>query len=499
MRIRFRSGVLALVMPVLLSVCSGCTDMVRQELDDTHARLRALQELAGAVNRDLTTLDLIVRELDDGHTILPETLQLTEDGYEVSFRDGKKIFIPFGKDGADGRRLIPVGVKDEDGVYYWQVDGKWWPDEENRIRAGGRDGVPPQFKVEEGFWWISVDDGQTFVKFADCAEMDGMGVFRNVDPSSPGKVVLTLWGGEVIELSSQFPFRMYFADPELRTESVRDTVTIAAGETLPIPYKVIVEGETEQSPVVTSGTDGVYLSSLEAVDDTTGIVTVQAPADYVDGYIFLTASCSGYSALKMITFRERVITPAEPFITVRLGGGSDPKSIPYEANFDYVVQVDQEWLQAVPDPETGVLTFTPQPNEGDAVRECEVVVTPRDNPSYVCTTFRVIQGTGHITAQLEESSPSVTFDPETWTLSATAEGGDAVLLLMSPSPLSVSVPETAGWIQAEIVEEDGFWLLRVHVDPETAGSGRGSAVIIRNQEETVSIKVHQTGKEDTGE
>ena len=171
MRIRFRSGVLALVMPVLLSVCSGCTDMVRQELDDTHARLRALQELAGAVYRDLTTLDLIVRELDDGHTILPETLQLTEDGYEVSFRDGKKIFIPFGKDGADGRRLIPVGVKDEDGVYYWQVDGKWWPDEENRIRAGGRDGVPPQFKVEEGFWWISVDDGQTFVKFADCAEM----------------------------------------------------------------------------------------------------------------------------------------------------------------------------------------------------------------------------------------------------------------------------------------------------------------------------------------
>ena len=100
--------------------------------------------------------------------------------------------------------------------------------------------------------------------------------------------------------------------------------------------------------------------------------------------------------------------------------------------------------------------------------------------------------------QLEESSPSVTFDPNTWTLSATAEGGDAVLLLMSSSPLTVTVPETAGWLQAEIVEEDGYWRLRIHVDPEAAGSGRGSAVIVQSQEETVTIKVHQTGK-DTGE
>ena len=502
MRIRFRSGVLALVMPVLLSVCPGCTDMVQPELDETHAKLRALQELAGAVNRDLTTLDLIVRELDDGHTILPETLQLTEDGYEVSFRDGKKIFIPFGKDGVDGRRLIPVGVKDEDGVYYWQVDGEWLlDDEENRIRAGGRDGVPPQFKVEEGFWWISLDGGQTFVQFASCDEMDGMGVFKNVEQTSLGKVVLTLWGGEVIELSSQFPFRMYFADPELRTESVRDTVMIAAGETLPIPYKVIVEGETEQPPVVTSGTDGVYLSSLKAEDDTTGVVTVQAPAEYVDGYIFLTASCSGYSALKMITFRQREVTPSESFITVRLGSGSDPKSIPYEANFDYVVQADQEWLQAVPDPETGVLTFTAQPNEGDTVRECEVVVTPRDNPSYVCTTFRVIQATGSFTVELEECSPSVTFDPQTRTLSVTADGGDADLWVTFSSPLTVYVPETADWLHAEIAEEDGFWRLKIHVDSETAGSGRGSAVIIRLQAGSVpigDIKVHQTGK-DTGE
>ena len=50
MRKRFRSGVLAMVMPVFLSVFTGCTDMVRPELDETHAKLQALQELADAVN-----------------------------------------------------------------------------------------------------------------------------------------------------------------------------------------------------------------------------------------------------------------------------------------------------------------------------------------------------------------------------------------------------------------------------------------------------------------
>ena len=306
MRKRFRSGLLALVLPVFLSVFSGCTEQVRPELDETHAKLQALQELAGAVNWDLHILDLIVKELDDGHTILPETYRLTEDGYEVSFRDGKTIVIPFGKDGVDGRQFIPVGVQDdEDGLYYWKVDGEWLLDADgNRIRAGAQDGFVPQFKVEDGFWKISVDGGVTYSELASCEEMDGMGVFRQVEQTPFGKVILTLWDGETIELSSRFPFRMSFEG------AVRDTMLIAAGEMLPIPYKVNLEGETDQPVLVTSGTDGIYLSCVEAENDTTGVVKVQAPAAYADGYILLSANCGGYSALKMITFRPREITPA---------------------------------------------------------------------------------------------------------------------------------------------------------------------------------------------
>ena len=487
---KFRSGVLAVVLPVFLSVFSGCTDMVQPELDETHAKLQALQELAGALNWDLHILDLIVKELDDSHTILPESFHQTEDGYEVSFRDGKKIVIPFGKDGVDGRMFVPVGVRDEDGLYYWTLNGEWMKDADgNRIRAGATDGFVPQFKVEDGFWWISLDGGATFSELAACDDMDGFGVFREVQQTTSGKVILTLWDGETVELWSQFPFRMSFEGP------VRDTLLIAAGELLPIPYKVIVEGETDQPLVVTSGTDGVYLSSLEPVDDTTGVVKVKAPADYADGYILLSASCGGYSALKMITFRPREVTPTESFVTVRLGSGSDSKAFPYQANFDYVVTPAQgAWLEVVSDPETGALTFTPQANDGTGVRECIVTVSPKDNPDYVCTTFRVIQATKYYTAALEEGGP-FTFDPEGQVLYAPAQGGDAVLWLTFPSALTAVVPDT-DWLQAEITDEDGFRRLAVHVDPAENPDGRESAVVIRLQVGSVPIgviKVIQAG------
>ena len=463
MRKRFRSGLLALVLPVFLSVFSGCTEQVRPELDETHAKLQALQELAGAVNWDLHILDLIVKELDDGHTILPETYRLTEDGYEVSFRDGKTIVIPFGKDGVDGRQFIPVGVQDdEDGLYYWKVDGEWLLDADgNRIRAGAQDGFVPQFKVEDGFWMISIDGGVTYSELASCEELDGMGVFRQVEQTPFGKVILTLWDGETIELSSQFPFRMSFEG------AVRDTMLIAAGEMLPIPYKVNLEGETNQPVLVTSGTDGIYLSCVEAENDTTGVVKVQAPATYADGYILLSANCGGYSALKMITFRPREITPAASFVPVRLGSGEEPKVLPYKANFEYVVKTSQDgsWLEVVSDPETGELTFKPQPNTGSKVRSCEVMVSPKDNPDYVITTFQVFQATNSKSdVQLEDGGP-FTFDTVTNTLFAPAEGGEATLWLTFSLPLSVSVPETADWLQAEMTEEDGFWRMKVQVAP----------------------------------
>jgi hypothetical protein len=492
-----RDWVLAGVLPVILSFLPGCTKPVQQELDQTQARLRALQELVDAVNGELTSLNQIVAELDDSHTLLPGSVVETEDGYELSFKDGRKISIHIGRDGQDGRSIVPVGVRlEEDGLYYWTVDGEWLLDADGRrMRAGsvdGTDGYVPQTKVEDDFWWISMDGGATWEKLAGCGEMDGLGVFKDMDITALGKVLLTLWDGTVMEIPSRFPFKMSFAGP------VRDTVLIAAGETLPIPYEVLIEGETDQPLTVTSGTDGVYLSQIETGETPgKGVVKVRAPKDYADGYILLSASCGGYSALKMITFRPREIIPADARSTVRLGSGSESKTIPYKTNFEYVVQTAEgSWLEIVPDPETETLTFTALPNTGGEVRTCEVTVRPKDNPDYVCTTFRVYQATESFTIRMEDGG-RFAFDAAAMRLEAPAEGGDTDLWMTFPSELSASVPGEEDWLRAEVVTEDGFHRLKVHVDPVPDAQGREANLLIQLKTGGIpigEIKVVQAGE-----
>lgn len=484
MRKVLRFGVLGVLL-LLLTVLPGCTGMVQEELDQTHAKLAALQELAASVNQELTALNRIVAALDDGHSIQIDSFVETEDGYEVTFRDGKKIFIPFGKDAIDGRTLVPIGVRDEeDGIYYWTVDGEWLLDAEgNRIRAGadeGVDGIAPQVKVEDGYWWISVDGGETFTQLASCEYMDGLGVFSAIDTTDPAKVLLTLWSGTTIELPYYVPLRLSFAGP------AQDTVVIAAGETLRIPYEVIVEGESEKPLIVTSGTDGVYVSHLiEGSEPGKGYVQVNAPKAFAEGYILLSAFCDGYSALKMISFREREITPSEPEITVRLRSGADTCAVAYTANFAYQVSSpDGDWLQVVPDPESGTVTFIASPNvdeKGDLlpVRSCTVTVSPVNNPDHFCTTFTVIQATSSLTYTLVPGTAFSVVGPTdnpTQTLTAPAEGGDAEIWITFPSSLVASVDENAlGWVQTSMTADGGFWHLLVHVDAlpsETPRTGR---------------------------
>ena len=478
------------VLAVALSALYGCTGMVEDELDTTHKKLAALQQKVQEANQMMVDLNAILSALDNSKTILPGSFVPTGDGYDLTFRDGQTIHIHFGVDGKDGQAFIPVGVQFEDGYYYWQVNGEWLLDASgNMVRAGatdGVDGIAPQVKVEDGFWWISTDGGETFEQLASCEDMDGVGVFSSVDTSDPSKLVLILWDGSTVEIPYYLPLKIAFDGPVL------DTLSISPGETLSIPYEVVVEGETDQPVVVTSGTDGVYFSRvMEGNEPGKGVVKVQAPDPFVDGYIVLSAWCDGYSAVKMISFREREI-PAENMI-VRLTAGADTLAVPYTPNFEYQVltieypesedESDKDWLTVVPDPDSGAVLFIPKTNEGKAVRTCTVTITPKDNPAYVITTVVVKQATDKaITFEFEEGS-ALSFDPETLTLTAPAEGGDAVIWITSLSdlPLDMSVPVEQDWIAATMTFENGFWKLSVHVSRLDSEEPRSGIVTIMTE------------------
>ncbi len=471
-----RSGAF-LALPIILAMLSGCTGMVESELDETHARLKALQELAASVNNDLKTLGDIIAELDDKHTIDPSTLKVTEDGYTVLFRDGKTIYIHFGKDGVDGRTLIPIGVrKDSDGLYYWTVDGKDMKDADgNLMRAGatdGVDGIVPQTKVEDGIWKISFDKGKTYTEISTSKELDGVGVFSDIDTSDPTMFVLTLIDGTEIKLPCQTSFRM--------TISAQDTVLIGGGETLSIPYEIKTEGNSSLPVIVTSGTDGTYISRVEEGSAGKGTVHIQAPEVFSEGYILLTANCGGYSTVKMISFSERKVIKGDDLATVRVGSGEGTRTVEFNTNFDYTVTLSEDtWLKVDSKPDAGTLELTTLANAGKDLRSCTIKISPKDNPDYVFSTIKVLQATDNFTIEMDPGSP-FTFDENKETLNVPAEGGDADIWITSntTSELFAKTEGGAEWLHYKLSAEDGFYRLALHVDANESDTPREEEKIL---------------------
>jgi hypothetical protein len=496
-------GVLA-AFSILLSALSGCTGMVQDDLDATHAKLAELQQMVQSANDQLESLYRIVNNLDDSHTIIPGSFKEAEDGYEVSFKDGKTVHIHFGTDGTDGKTLIPVGVLEKDGRYYWSVDGEPLRDENgDPIMASGLDGASAEILIE-GENWILVltyPDGHQEVKtLATVKDMDGVRVFSGYDTSDPTKLVLVLLDGTVIELPYAFPVKLSFEGPVL------DTLTISAGEVLSIPYIVNMEGETDEPLAVTSGTDGIYFSQVMSGEKPdSGFVKVFAPDPFEEGYILLNAYCSGSTATKMISFIERVIPFADK--TVRLGSGRDTRTVSYETNFEYAFTVESsdsesgtDWIEVKPDLKSGNIVFNTKANPGGSVRTCIVKITPKDNPDYVCTTFEVKQATQNLTYELEPAEGFSLYYPDTPEglnkpeLNASAAGGDVTLWITSP--LKVDIHECPEWAKPVIIEEDGFYKTSISIDANESGTAREGEVKLKLGFITTaaSITIKQAGK-----
>ena len=191
-----------IVCAALFSSCEGYDDSdLVNRLNDFENRLKKLEELCSQMNTDITSLRTIVTAIqknDQISTIAPISKDGKEIGYSIVFTSGKSITIYHGNDGQNGENgsdgengqdgadgYTPViGVKqDTDGVYYWTVDGEWLIDENgNKVQASpseadsgadGKDGVTPKLKIENEYWYVSYDEGQTWTKLGKATGAQG--------------------------------------------------------------------------------------------------------------------------------------------------------------------------------------------------------------------------------------------------------------------------------------------------------------------------------------
>ena len=207
-----------------LTICffTACHDDIWNAIDDLDGRVTKLEELCKEMNTNITSLQTIVDVLQS-NDFITGIVEITKGGkvvgYTITFGKHAPITIYHGQDGKDGQNgadgqdgqngtngadgqdgVTPIiGVaQDTDGVYYWTLNGEWLLDDNgNKLPVSGKDGangsdgkdgqdgkdgadgqdgkdgITPLLKIEDGYWYVSYDNGTTWTLMGKATGADG--------------------------------------------------------------------------------------------------------------------------------------------------------------------------------------------------------------------------------------------------------------------------------------------------------------------------------------
>lgn len=199
-----------IVLLLSLAACIKYDDSsIRKELGELEHRVEKLEELCMQLNTNIASLRTLVDVLQKGDyitSVTPVQQGNTVIGYTITFAKNTPITIYNGTgEGSGGYPHIGI-KKGSDGVYYWTLNGEWlYDDNGNKIRA---EGVTPQLKIEDGYWWVSYDKGSTWEK-SGAATSGGTGggdcIITDVDQTEID-VTFTLSDGTQITVPKTQPY-----------------------------------------------------------------------------------------------------------------------------------------------------------------------------------------------------------------------------------------------------------------------------------------------------
>ena len=281
---------------------AACTGDLEDRVTSLENRLDKLEAM---VNDNVTSIKAILEANAKAVTI--NSVTTTDNGYVINFSNGTTATITNGQDGQDGApgkdgkdAVAPqIGVQEIDGILYWTVNGELLKFNGENIRvtgndgqdgapgqAGqdGKDGITPQFKVEEGKWYISFDgevwsevgSAVTEVKSVVTVETTDEAYIFHIDDTTIS-----------IPKTNAFSLRL----------DQKDSIELKAGERIMLTYNIVGEDKTTHVAVESSN----FKAEL---DEYTKTLFITAPAEPVDGYVLIkaTRNSDGAHSAQHITF-----------------------------------------------------------------------------------------------------------------------------------------------------------------------------------------------------
>ena len=264
--------------------CSKFDDSaIWDELNKHEDRIVKLETLCNQMNTNITSLQTIIIALQSNDyvvNIAPIMEGNKEIGYTITFAKSGSITIYHGKDGENGKDGVngtdgkdgqdgkdgvdgkdgkdgytpKIGVKQHtDGKYYWTLDGNWILDDSNNMipvtgedgkdgangadgkdgqngedgndgvnGKDGKDGITPQLKIEDGYWYLSYDNGATWQKLGKATGNNGLDGLPGADGADGED------GDSIIDSITQDDENVYFnlTDGQVLTIMKRNSTTI---------------------------------------------------------------------------------------------------------------------------------------------------------------------------------------------------------------------------------------------------------------------------------
>ena len=165
---------------LVLAVTACQHQEIWEELRDHEQRIEQLEKLCRELNSNIEAMQAVLTAVQQNDYIT-DVMKLVENGveigYSITFAKGGTVNIYHGADGSDSTdgTSPKIGVKKApDGAYYWTSDGEWLTNDQGAMipaTVTDPDGnyVTPQFRVADGLWFISYDNGNSWREIEGCA------------------------------------------------------------------------------------------------------------------------------------------------------------------------------------------------------------------------------------------------------------------------------------------------------------------------------------------
>ncbi len=349
----------------LLSGCSTELDSLNDRLDSLEDRIEVLEELCAQINTNIASLQVLVNAVQ-GNDYITSVTPIVEGedtvGYTITFTKSGPVTIYHGRNGEDGQdgHTPQIGVaQDTDGLWYWTLDGNWMLDGNgDKVPAQGRDGadgadgvngadgVTPLLKIEDGYWYVSYDGGETWTNLGEAQADGGQSIFADVT-YDVDNVYFKLVNGETLTVPKAVRLELVFEESS--------GIGCVAGEVIRLPYSLT--GADEGTVVECIG-KGDWEAEVEVTDISSGYIVVTAPDPMTDGKVIVLANSeAGFSDMKVLSFVQGVLSVADD--SYELSGDAAIVEVEVTTNLDYTVHIPEDaasWLSVAQETKAAIRT-----------------------------------------------------------------------------------------------------------------------------------------------